>query len=99
MRLSRRDHEHADNFPVAGEPDPVNLIGTGLTLIATAPGDAKGDLIVSIADLGLLGANFNGGFNTLAVAAESFGTTTPEPGAATMLLVVAGVVWHRSGGV
>ncbi len=38
--------------------DPFGHANT-LTLVATAPGDANGDLIVNIADFGLLAGNFN----------------------------------------
>ncbi len=31
MGLPRRKHKNAEGFPAAGEPDPVNLIGTGIS--------------------------------------------------------------------
>ncbi len=30
MSLPRQNHKNAEEFPAAGEPDPVNPIGTGL---------------------------------------------------------------------
>ncbi len=35
MKLPRREHRNTEDFPAAGEPDPVNLIGTGIHLFST----------------------------------------------------------------